>query len=257
MLNGAYAKFGRSTDCLRRMTMSRYIRPGARCLLYRRANLFVGILAALQRVGWRSDSARGHDLYVRRASPQFLAHGSPHCVRAVRHHCHGICVTATATHHVVEAMISGPEVSVTAGLADDATAVKQPRHALQQSVPYGLRKAHIGAAHIPHGCESAIQAGMQKRCGVVRKVGHRSLRQPRKVQSSKVDVDVRVNQAWHEHSPATIDDFCIRMYGGGAGNYIFDRRACDHHFAAFDKPIRIAVENARSAKDDPFGVAHE
>ena len=193
---------------------------------------------------------------MRCASPQFFAHRTAHGVSAVGHYRHGIRVAATATHEVVEPMIAGPEVSVAAGLADDASAVKQPRHTLEQTVPNGLRKADVCPTDIANGCKSAIKASMQKRCGVVRKIGHGSLRQTGKVQAGEVDVNVCVNQAGHQHAVAAINDLCIRRCAGRGGNYVFDGRACDHYIVAFDEPFGIAVENARSAKDGVSGVGH-
>jgi hypothetical protein len=190
------------------------------------------------------------------APPQFLTHGAPHRVCPVGHHGHGIGVTATAACDVVEPIIPGPEVAVTAGLADDATAVKQSWHRLEQTIPYRLRKTDISATHIPDGRESAIKARVQERRGMVRKIRHGRLSKARKVQPGQIDMDMSVNQAWHQHATTAIDDFCIRGYGIRDGNYVLDGCARDYNIVAFDEPVGFAVEDARSAKNDGFGFTH-
>jgi hypothetical protein len=165
-------------------------------------------------------------------------------------------VSATAAYDVVEPVVSGPEVSVTAGLADDATPVKQPWDGLEQTIPYSLRKANVGAADVPDGRESAIEAGMQERCGKVCEVRHGRLCQTRKVQPRQVDVDVSVDQAWHQHPTTAIDDFCIRVCDVRAGNYVLDGWARDHNIVILDEPVGFAVEDARSAKNGGCSITH-
>jgi hypothetical protein len=58
-------------------------------------------------------------------------------------------VTATAAHDVVEPVVSRSEVSVTAGLTDDAPTVEQPWDGLEQAIPNSLRKANVRATDIP------------------------------------------------------------------------------------------------------------
>jgi hypothetical protein len=145
---------------------------------------------------------------------------------------------------------------VTAGLADDATPVKQPWDGLKQTIPYSLRKTDIRATHIPDGRESAIEARVQERCGKVCKVRHGRLCQTRKVQSGQIDVDMSVNQAWHQHPPTAIDNFCIQVCDVRTGNYVLDGWARDHNIVTFDEPVGFAVEDACSAKNDGLGVNH-
>jgi hypothetical protein len=154
-------------------------------------------------------------------------------------------VGTAAAHDVVEPVISGPEVSVTAGLADDAAPVEQPRDSLKQTIPNSLGKTDIRATHIPDGCESTIEARMQKRCGKVRQIRDGRLCQTRNIQARQVNVNVSVNQAWHQHPATAIDDFCIRDYDVRDGNYILDGWTRDHNIVAFDEPVGFAVEDTR------------
>ncbi len=139
---------------------------------------------------------------------------------------------------------------MTAGLADDATAVKQSWHRVEQTIAYRLRKTDIRATHIPDGRESAIEARMQELRGMVRKIRHGRLCDACKVQAGEIDVDVSVNQAWHQHPTTAIDDFGIRGYGVRDGNYILDGCARDYNIVTFDEPVGFAVEDARSAKNN-------
>jgi hypothetical protein len=165
-------------------------------------------------------------------------------------------VTATAARDLVEPMVSGPEVPVTAGLADHAATVKQPRHGLKEAIPNSLSKADVCATDIAHGRESAIETRMQEGCGIVAKIRHGRLGQAHKVEPRQVDVDVRVNQAWHQHLPVAVNDFCVGVRSVRAGNYILDRCTHDHNIVTFDEPVGLTVEDARSAKDSGFGVTH-
>ncbi len=111
------------------------VRAGAIGFFDGGANLFIGILAAIERIGGRRDASRRHDLDVRCAAAKFLANGAADGIGAIGDDAEVVGVEgAAATVRSFERMIAGAEVAMAAGLRDHAAAVEQARHAIEQAV---------------------------------------------------------------------------------------------------------------------------
>ena len=83
VLDGAHAQRHRPAHRFRGMAMRGDVGARARGLFDGGANFVFRILAAFQRIGGRCDAAGCHQLDVRCAAPQLLAHGAAHRVYAI------------------------------------------------------------------------------------------------------------------------------------------------------------------------------
>ena len=192
-----------------------------------------------------------HDLDVRCAAPQFFAHRFANGVGAIGDRRQQIgMIRAAAT--VIQRVIAGPEVAMAAGLRNHASAVEQPGHAIQQSVPDRQRQSDIRATHIAKRGESAIQTAAHKLRGEVRQIGYGRLHHSDNVQSRRVNMNMRVDQPRHQDTAAAIDD--LRISRDGSLSDLPDYAAFDDNVHTFKKLFRFAVENTRGSKDD--GTRH-
>ena len=157
VLDGAHAAAHGMHDRLGRVGMRHHVGMAVSGLGHDGADLVLGVAERIDRVGRRGHAAAGHDLDLRRAHLQFLAHGLAHRIHAVHHARHRAeAERAGAGLDGLEMVAARPEVPVAAGLRHRAAADEQarPRH---QALRDRIGQRRLGAAGIAHAGEAAHQ----------------------------------------------------------------------------------------------------
>ena len=118
-------------------------------------------------------------------------------------------IRTTAGVSRFERVVSRTEVTMAAGLRDNTAAVKQPRHRTQQAILDGQSQANVGSPDVAKRGEAAIEARSQKPRRKVRQIGHGRLHHPDDIQPGRINMNVGIDQPWHQDTAAAVDDLVI------------------------------------------------
>ena len=171
--------------------------PGRR-LLHADADLLVGVLIHPEGIGRREHAARHHHLDLVSALAKLLPHYLSHLIDAVGH-LRGDPVIAGAAAGLEAGLVA--HVAVAAGLAYGPAGEQHPG-ARDQALLHGEREPQVGAPRIAHRGEAPPERAFEAVPCVLMDQRRRHVVEGRHVEVDEEGVEVGVDQARHQRSPA-------------------------------------------------------
>ena len=246
MLDGAHTGAHRTLDRLGAVGVRADIGAPAGRLVHRGLDLVDAILQAFQRIGLRGDAAGYHDLDVIGTFAQLVARRLDDFGNAVGNAAEPVEAGATGA----EVLRFGTQAgfAVAAGLAERRARDEQPRP-YEQPLLHRSLDAPVGAAGVAQRGKAAHQHGAHGGGGLGRHQGERRVGEESNIHFGEHDVDMGVDQSWHQRAAAEVDALC-RGAGDRAIGDLADDAVLHQNVHVVLQFVAAGIEKAEVIKEE-------